>query len=751
MTSFLEIVWRLTLMGMVLAVLGLPVSAWISAQLDKWQQRIAFASAPLWGAGILAIIGAWGSKAGLLPIQWTSMALVAALFGWIAAGRGLGSFAMMAKGTVLCFATLALAVVLVLLVDGRDLTRVGPSSYFPLTNADTFNYLGHIEQLRERGSNVPRLLYPNDTSIRIEHAIYIRAGCVAIVASLLDIVHIDTAAGFFLSLRLGMAMSVIGAVLLTGSIVRSIPAMALVGMLAVGSNVLMFQTLQQFLSSIWGVSQLTAVGLAATWAARQQLAPSHALLLGLSVGAYALVCPEAHPFVLLALSIVLASSLLPRSVFLPQGAKVSSLYAALAFVIGYAIALGSLADGYFIDLFGQLRGATHHPGDFFAGPGAILHAAGISPWEGQPLSTFRMREQIAAFGIVIAYSAGTIVCLVRAFGKDLQSLAERQIALLVGVMGAVVLAAQCFAYVTGRGYLLQKLLDYFSLFLLVVMAAAATFPMQETPSFDRYLAKLRFHAQWVLMLCAGLSCVAISLPHKTSMLDRYVKIVASAPSARDYQIDREPSRGVTALMADLGGDVHFRFLWENRRASIPMHVPDELWPRFSGRTPLSAVSHVVRIAGMAVATSNVVDINRPRDGASKPVAELVPVANYVRIVEGAGWLGPEGGSAADVWRWLSDRGEFTVLRPCTTGMVLTWQLTAGPDLGPDNDVEFMFNGRHVASIRGSDLKAVPSTYTVAVPPLCGGTQVSGSIVISGSKRGIRQVRVGSLYLAADKP
>src|SRR5438132_13269124 len=58
-------------------------------------------------------------------------------------------------GAVACFLAAALALAL----NSGDLVFAG-LDYFPLTNDDTFAYLGHIDQLRMTGWIEPRIAYP---------------------------------------------------------------------------------------------------------------------------------------------------------------------------------------------------------------------------------------------------------------------------------------------------------------------------------------------------------------------------------------------------------------------------------------------------------------------------------------------------------------------------------------------------------------------------------------------------------------
>ena len=742
--DFFQVLLPLLSIGIVSLVAGLPIVLRTSTQFNGLDRRVAIASAPIWGALAIGVLSTWAQATALSPKAWTLALLVAsvAFCAWTAVARN--SIKQTATDIALAVLSLCVVIALVVLINGRDLTQVGLTAYFPLTNADTFNYLGLIEQIREFGTVTPRMHYPDGTSIRIEHATVIRLAAASVVAALSAIANIDTTQGMFLCLRLGLVLAVLGAVLVTAAATRNATAALLVGLLCVGSNVLLPQTLQQFLSSVLGLSQLTAVGLAAVWSIRNGMHSASVFLLGIALGSYALMSPESHGFIFIALFLVFLVTALPRR---PLAIV---LWSICVFMIGYLLAIGPLLGSYFPALVGQIGGTIQHPGDFFAAPGALLYASGIAVWDGRPFADYRSYEQLMAITMVSMYVIAATFCIWQ--GKNGRGLAthDRQILLFFGITASVTLGAQAFAYLTGRGFLLSKLVDYFCFFYFVVAAVSITSLVSNLRTHGLWLRVGRPSARliWTMVLIFAALHTLAALNHKNAFLETYVRNINSAPTTEDYRFMPMAPATISGLWADLGDDVMNRYLWENRWRRIPLYVPPELAARFTGGTPLSSVSHVLRMSGGAVGTAAVVDINRARDVGESLRVSIVPIRNYLKIIEGLGWLGPEGDSPGVVWRWLSRHGRFMILNPCTPGKALTLEMTAGPDGGLENDVEIYFgNKRRIALVRADEIiKQKFLTQMIQLPSICNDAPVEGSIVVTGPTTGIRQVRIGALYI-----
>jgi hypothetical protein len=89
-----------------------------------------------------------------------------------------------------------LAAALALVLNSADLKFAG-LDYFPLTNGDTFSYLGFIDQIRDTGWIAPRISYPAGYSPLIDHAVFTRAPSVIFSADFAEVLGLETHSAFF--------------------------------------------------------------------------------------------------------------------------------------------------------------------------------------------------------------------------------------------------------------------------------------------------------------------------------------------------------------------------------------------------------------------------------------------------------------------------------------------------------------------------------------------------------------------------
>jgi hypothetical protein len=728
--------------GAILHLVGLTVVLWFARGLSTLDRRIFLCSAPLWGISVLALISSWSHALSVSPWLWVAILLAASSVALIGAVRGTVGSRRVIADLAISLIPLLVLIVVNLPFNARDLRAVGIEQYFPLTNADTFNYLGLVERIYQTGSYWPGLSYPSGISVRIEHAIPIRFSAAFIVASLTGVLQWEPEESFFLSLRLGFVLAQLGAILLTFLVTRSLLTVLSIGTLTIGTNLLLNQVLQQFLSSTLGLSQLFAVMLASVLAIRSAMQTRFVVLAGASAGTYALTSPESHPFVLIAmLSILFAWGTL----------KVARpVRTTLCFIAAYAFVIVPWGPTYFYALLGQLPSTVNHPGDFFASPGVLTYAAGIALWDGRALVDYKLAEQVTSVLMVLCYFAGAIVCLSVAIWHRRLSTGDRQVALLLGTTASVVIGAQSFAYLKGMGFLLSKLIDYFSILSLVVVAVALTYAIEWSLACASPSGRGRVQgAIRAFTFAMVVGYVAIALPHKRSTFAHYADIVRNAPPREQYVLGSDTLDVATGVWADVGYDINMRFLWENRWRQIPLYVAPDLGGRYSSHLPIGSVSHVVQMSGPAVGTSHAVDINRPRDIDTNSKVHVVASEKYLKIVEGRGWLGAEGADSSDAWRWLSGAGDFVILA-CTSDVELTMELTSGPDMHVENVVEVHIAGIRARVAGGSELGSRPVTRTVPLHNTCVPGPTYGTVVVTGPKSGIRQVRVGALHVVAGK-
>jgi hypothetical protein len=197
-----------------------------------------------------------------------------------------------------------LAAALALVLNSADLKFAG-LDYFPLTNGDTFSYLGFIDQIRDTGWIAPRISYPAGYSPLIDHAVFTRAPSVIFSADFAEVLGLETHSAFFLSQRIALPMIVLGASAIAGRLDGR--AHLLCASRVVFGNVLLHQILQQFNSCTMGTVIGPAIVALAIWTVRSERKGDEAVaghaLVGWACGAMAITSTEASPFYLMAVGV----------------------------------------------------------------------------------------------------------------------------------------------------------------------------------------------------------------------------------------------------------------------------------------------------------------------------------------------------------------------------------------------------------------------------------------------------------------
>jgi hypothetical protein len=159
--------------------LGLPVAAALTAS-DKARQSLGwFLLAPAMGATVYFCFGTILHSFGLRSagVFWTLLGLSGTVSIFWLWSRKQPSLRVFLSGIGICFAGAGLAFA----ANTADLAFAG-LDYFPLTNDDTFAYLGYIDQIRSTGWIEPRISYPAGFLPIIDHAVFIRAPSTIFVA-----------------------------------------------------------------------------------------------------------------------------------------------------------------------------------------------------------------------------------------------------------------------------------------------------------------------------------------------------------------------------------------------------------------------------------------------------------------------------------------------------------------------------------------------------------------------------------------
>jgi hypothetical protein len=622
-------------------------------------------------------------------------------------------------GTAACFFAAATAIAL----NSADLAFAG-LDYFPLTNDDTFSYIGLIDQIRTTGWIEPRVSYPAGYAPLIDHAVFTRTPGAIFVADFADILKLETHSAFFLSQRTALPMIALGAsatvMIATGSWLATMLCFASL----VCGNVLLHQILQQFNSSTMGAVIGTAVIALAIWTVRSERSQSEIVaghgLVGWSCGTMAMTSMEAHPFYLIAFGLV---AILP---IVRDWQWKRAILCAAVFVVAYVATSFPFVIKVWPALIGQFVTAGNgHPGDWIASPRFLMQATGVTLTTAARLMSYRIIPVITSIAVLTTFVIAVAVLgwnsrKVAGFTKVLPS---DQLALFLFVI--TVSFIQAFLYARGSGYGLLKLTDYFAFLPAVVISVAA---------YEMGLTDTRFTERTLVGLIAAYCVVAFV--EKMGVLGRYEERTAGMPLPSAYRLDAIGSSKV--VFPDLSAEPLNLFLYENRYETTKILIrPSESY-RFSPLGERTAEPRdVARMFQVGNVESTLADITYPAEMAP-PVLKTIPAAGQVHLYQPDNhWLPPEGNSVGLLSRWLSASGHFVIFGPLAANKKLEVHLAPGPDLRADNRIEIYIAGQLVQSVAPSDLPLVIRAPLAAQSSL----EDQGEIRIVGPTAGIRQISV----------
>ena len=706
-------------------VLGLPFSLGLMMR-DKASHSSGWLLlAPAFGATLYfsagTILHSFGLRA--FAVFWTLAGLSAAASVVLLRSRmrpPLRVF-LIAVGVSFFGAALSLA------LNSADLAVAG-LDYFPLTNDDTFSYLGHIDQIRTTGWIEPRISYPAGYVPLIDHAVFTRTPSVIFAADFADVLSLETHSAFFLSQRMALPMIALGAsaivMIATGSWVAALLCFAPL----VFGNVLLHQILQQFNSSTMGTVIAPVVVALAIWTVRserseREIVVGH-VLAGWACGTLAITSMEAHPFYLMAFGLV---ALLPivRDRQLKQ-----SVGCVWAFICGYLAASFTLVIKIWPALISQFVNAGNgHPGDWIASPGFLMQATGVTFTTAAVLTSYAILPLVTAITVLVVFSLAIAV-----MGRSLTKVDKSEPVLRTdrfALFSIVVLVTilQIFLYARGRGYGLLKLTDYFAYLGSVVIAVAA---------FQLGLTRAGIVRRG--MLTAITAYCIITFIEKQHILELYGERTSHMPLPLAYELDGKATS--ETVSADLSAEPLNLFLYENRYLTTPIVFRATESNRFSllHGTGSAAPRYIARMPWVGVGGTTVADITYP--AATMPVdLTVVPAAGQIHLLlPDPHWLAPDGETVGQLRRWLSVSGKFVVFGSLTDRMHLAVQVAAGPDLQPGNRIEVYFAGHLLQSIAPRDLPV----HIDAPLAMQAGPETEGEIRIVGSAAGIRQLSVAQL-------
>lgn len=703
--------------------LGLPLAVALAAR-DRQSPSLGWILlAPALGTAaylsLATILHSFGFRSG--AVYWALFGLAAAgmLFQLARARRPGPAFIL--GGIAICMVEAALAFA----VNASDLVFAG-LDYFPLTNDDTFSYLGHIDQIRSVGWNEPRIAYPAGFIPLIDHAVSTRTTGVILVADFADMLGLDTHSSFFLTQRLALPIIALGATGVVMLVTRSWMASLLCFASLVFGNVLMHQILQQFNSSTLGTVIAPLIVAMAIWTFRPERSQRERwagfALAGWLCGTLAITSTEAHPFYLIAFGAVALVS------FLGERKWTRMLGEALAFVAFYLAASFPFVLKLWPALISQFVNAgAGHPGDWIAATGFLVQATGITLTTADKLSAYAIVPRVAALAVFASMIIAilTLAWTARAANQNKRVLRSDLLAL---VTFALLLASfQAVLYTRGSGYGLLKVTDYFAFLGAIVVSVAA---------FQFGLTR-RWFIGCVLAASIGCYC-AVAFVEKREVLARYRDRTALLPLPANYRL---PAGAEGTLVPDLSAEALNLFLYENRFGSARIAFRTTESNRYRAVAGVAGPDRIARLFHAGALGTTVADITYP-DGFSSPVVQTEPAIGQTHLVQpDPHWLGPTGLRIGFLWRWLSVSGGFIIYGPLSGGQrTLHVNLAAGPDMLPENRVEIYVSGERLLTVSPAEM---PLRAAIALPALAK-SENDGEIRIVGPSGGIHQLSVGNL-------
>ncbi|TAL75469.1 MAG: hypothetical protein EPN76_14825 [Burkholderiaceae bacterium] len=714
------------------ALLGTPASLFLASQCTSPKKQLArtkmlglFVMAPIFGVVIQMYAGA--SIHAILGLHPRLVVLITALLGGASVSLMVkqATFPRSEIPTILIGLSASLAVAIIaILTNTIDLYHIAFNNYFPVTNGDTFVYLGYIDQLRISGHNVPVINYPAGYKPIIEAAFGGRDAVVAFAAAIADTLHLETHTAFFISLRLAfvvLATGVFGVLLLVTS---SIVAASVGLFFATVGNFFLPQVLQQFSSSVMGAVLVLALVFIACWECERKNVNSNdgwSAIFGFTAGVLLLVSPET----------AVVAAFIAGLWFLVAhvgggSARVtrSMRNSLIGFILG---ALPTLQHSVMF-VYNQFTVAGGRPGDWIANSAILLQASGLNFTTTVGLGSLTWLDAAGAIVTPLLYLVS--ISLVFLKGNNFNCLRRSDNAMPVVFFSLISLLVAVVLFAVGSGYAMLKVIDYFSIFPALIFGLAAAVIMKCPNSL---LRKRCLVFSLVFLVFFGV----LASSKKILIFNRYANAVKGVPKLADLRLSHQP-KDVPVVIPDFTGGSLDLFLYINRFSTTKLAFDTSESYRYDPLIQPKVGMPFVRLSAPGYGGNIFADITH-----KTPWAVGLHLTEYddAIIVSGAGWLPPDGSSGETMFRWLSSKGEFTVFQagPLEKRHI-RMNIYRGPDLSPENRIEIQINGSVLKTIRPKDL---PLQLDLIPGNLKCGANV-GAIVIYGPNEGIRQVSVAKL-------
>lgn len=614
--------------------------------------------------------------------------------------------------------------VIALLVNSTDLYHIAFNDYFPVTNGDTFAYLGYIDQLRLSGWGAPTIEYPAGFRPIIEAAFGGRDAVVAFMATIASVLHLETHTAFFISQRLILMVLVTGTVGALLFITSSVVAGVVGFIFATVGNFFLYQVLQQFSSDSMGAVLVLAVVFLLCWQCQRKavgLEERWSPTSGFASGVLLLVSPETA---VVALFVVGLWFLVVHS----DNELRSTIRSMKNFLLGFLFgALPTLPQSVVFAFHQSSSAAGGRAGDWIANPAILFQASGLGFTVGSGLGSLTL---VQAIGAVTTSSLYLFFILFLFWQCRLEHVKQCSPSMPVVFFSAVSLLIATVLFYLGLGYAMLKVIDYFSVLpaLIFGLAVSAIMSCRNHPLRKLYLF---FGTIFVVTFAA------LAYPEKLKILDSYASAVNGIPHLHELKLLQQPS-GVRAVIPDFVGDSLDLFLYVNRFDITRFAYNASESYRYRPTIRPDVGMPFVRLSVPGYLDKIFADVTH-----AVPWVHglyLVSYDNAIRV-NGPGWLPPEGSSGLNMFRWLSGKGAFTLFaKGPSQSRHIRMNIYPGPDLLPENWVEVQLNGLTLSTVRSKDLPLRLDLGTGGLKP----GPNKGRIVVHGPAGGIRQVSVARL-------
>jgi len=607
-------------------------------------------------------------------------------------------------------------------INSLDLIGISFDSYFPLTNDDTFAYLGHIDQLRIQGSNDPILTYAAGFSPLIEHAFGGRDAVVSFMAFIANTWQIESHTAFFVSQRLALLLLTTGIfsllLIITGSYFASFLGFAI----SVFGNFFLHQILQQFSSSSFGsVLSLLLLLIFSLNAKEKRLHKKiniHPISIGFLSGLLLLTSPETASVFLLASGLWLMSNLSKRAsqCIINNVAKIA---------LGFFVATWWSLPKTLPFVFAQFKtGVGEHPGNWFANPLALQQAMGLGFTSDTSFTNINV-----FLTLIIISSTALFFFAIYILWKSNN---ERTSPIIFFALFALFIVF--VLYLSGRGYAMLKVIDYFSMLPPIIFGTAFNCLIRERKhlSFKKY--GLTIYILFFYFFCQQ------AYLEKISILYGYNRWVKETPNLTHLKLENIPGNILSSLViADFHRSTLNLFLYINRFSPTQIAFDQSESHRFRPEIAPRPNLPFVRLNAPGYRSAVFADITHTSTSFNN--LHQVGYNNTIRIIE-SGWLPPEGRSAKEMFRWLNSKGSFILYSDSSTGRDIQMNIYPGPDLLSENTIELKINGQTIRSIPAAEL---PIILTDKINNLQIGENLA-TLSVLGESGGLRQISVSAIRI-----